>query len=81
MPSWFRFDATQRDPDKQYKRLGRRERPAGAGQGQPLSSADFAYRDRDSVTKQWLDRGAAGWRMDVAPWVPDDFWREWRSRE
>ena len=29
--------------------------------------------------KQWLDRGAAGWRMDVAPWVPDDFWREWRS--
>jgi glycosidase len=29
--------------------------------------------------KQWLNRGAAGWRMDVAPWVPDDFWREWRS--
>ena len=26
-----------------------------------------------------LDRGAAGWRMDVAPWVPDDFWREWRT--
>ena len=25
------------------------------------------------------DRGAAGWRMDVAPWVPDDFWREWRQ--
>jgi glycosidase len=29
--------------------------------------------------KRWLDRGAAGWRMDVAPWVPDDFWREWRQ--
>jgi glycosidase len=29
--------------------------------------------------KLWLDRGAAGWRMDVAPWVPDDFWREWRA--
>jgi cyclomaltodextrinase len=29
--------------------------------------------------KLWLDRGAAGWRMDVAPWVPDDFWRGWRS--
>ena len=28
--------------------------------------------------KLWLDRGAAGWRMDVAPWVSDDFWREWR---
>jgi glycosidase len=29
--------------------------------------------------KLWLDRGASGWRMDVAPWVPDDFWREWRA--
>ena len=38
----------------------------------------FAYGDDDSVMKTWLDRGAAGWRMDVAPWVPDDFWREWR---
>jgi predicted alpha/beta superfamily hydrolase len=27
----------------------------------------------------WLDRGAAGWRMDVAPWIPDDFWRAWRT--
>ena len=33
----------------------------------------------DSVMLHWLDQGAAGWRMDVAPWVPDDFWREWRS--
>ncbi len=31
------------------------------------------------VMQQWLDRGAAGWRMDVAPWVPDDFWRQWRT--
>ena len=30
-------------------------------------------------TAELLDRGAAGWRMDVAPWVPDDFWREWRQ--
>ena len=40
---------------------------------------DFAYRAPDSVTRTWLQRGAAGWRMDVAPWVPDDFWREWRT--
>ena len=40
---------------------------------------DFAYGAPDSVMKLWLDRGAAGWRMDVAPWVPDDFWREWRA--
>jgi cyclomaltodextrinase / maltogenic alpha-amylase / neopullulanase len=31
------------------------------------------------VTRKWLDLGAAGWRMDVAPWVPDDFWRAWRQ--
>ena len=43
------------------------------------SLRDFFYRDRESVMKLWLDRGAAGWRMDVAPWLPDDFWREWRT--
>ena len=32
-----------------------------------------------SVTRRWLQAGASGWRMDVGPWVPDDFWREWRS--
>jgi glycosidase len=39
----------------------------------------FAFKDDDSVMKYWLDFGTGGWRMDVAPWVPDDFWREWRS--
>jgi glycosidase len=39
----------------------------------------FIYGNKDGVMEQWLDRGAAGWRMDVAPWVPDDFWREWRQ--
>jgi cyclomaltodextrinase / maltogenic alpha-amylase / neopullulanase len=29
--------------------------------------------------KMWLDKGAAGWRMDVVPWVPDDFWQPWRA--
>jgi cyclomaltodextrinase len=42
------------------------------------SYRDFAYRAPDSVTRTWLNAGASGWRMDVAPWVPDDFWREWR---
>ncbi len=40
---------------------------------------DFAFRDDDSITDTWLDRGASGWRMDVAPWVSDEFWREWRT--
>jgi glycosidase len=76
--SWFSFDPTQKEPDKQYKGW------VGIGDLPELNKASpafrrFAYRDRDSVMKLWLDRGAAGWRMDVAPWVPDDFWREWRT--
>jgi cyclomaltodextrinase / maltogenic alpha-amylase / neopullulanase len=75
--SWFTFDAMQKDPDKQFKGW------VGISDLPELNKAapawrQFAYRDRDSVMKFWLDRGAAGWRMDVAPWVPDDFWREWR---
>ena len=75
---WYSFDATQTDPDKQFKgwvnvtdlpELDKRN----------ASLRDFFYRDKNSVMKLWLNRGAAGWRMDVAPWVPDDFWREWRS--
>lgn len=38
---------------------------------------DFAFRDKDSVTKYWMAQGADAWRMDVTPWVSDEFWREW----
>ena len=41
------------------------------------SFRDFAFGPR-GVMQHWLDQGAAGWRMDVAPWVSDDFWRAWR---
>lgn len=40
---------------------------------------NFAYRNSDSISKFWLDMGIDGWRMDVAPWVSDEFWREWRT--
>jgi glycosidase len=76
--SWFTFDETQADPNKQFKGwVGVLDLPE-------LNKASTAYREfaygaPDSVMKFWLDRGAAGWRMDVAPWVPDDFWREWRT--
>lgn len=76
--SWFTLDATQADPDKQFKGwVGVRDLPE-LDKASPAWRA-FAYGNRDSVMKVWLDRGAAGWRMDVAPWVPDDFWREWRA--
>ena len=76
--AWFSFDATQTEPDKQFKGwVGITDLPE-LNKASP-AWRNFAYRDRNSVMKRWLDRGAAGWRMDVAPWVPDDFWREWRS--
>jgi cyclomaltodextrinase / maltogenic alpha-amylase / neopullulanase len=75
---WYSFDTKQPEPDKQFKGwVGVSDLPELDKHNPGLRN--FFYRDRDSVMKLWLDRGAAGWRMDVAPWVPDDFWREWRS--
>lgn len=75
--SWFRFDETQSDPDKQYKGWVDVKDLPEIDKSSP-AFRQFAYAAPDSVMKLWLDRGASGWRMDVAPWVPDDFWREWR---
>ena len=76
--SWYSFDTTQAAPDKQFKGwVGVTDLPELDKNNAGLRN--FFYRDKDSVMKLWLDRGAAGWRMDVAPWVPDDFWREWRA--
>lgn len=76
--SWYSFDPAQTEPDKQYRGwVGVTDLPELDKTSR--SWRDFAYGARDSVTKAWLDRGTAGWRMDVAPWVPDDFWREWRA--
>lgn len=72
---WYRFDPSQRDPDRQYTGWGGPDLPE-LDKSSP-SLRRFFYGE-GGVMQQWLDRGAAGWRMDVAPWVPDDFWREWR---
>ncbi|MFO1252545.1 MAG: alpha-amylase family glycosyl hydrolase [Inhella sp.] len=75
---WFLFDTTKSDPNEQYQGwVGVKDLPE-------LNKASeawrrFAYRDADSVTRRWLRAGSSGWRMDVAPWVPDDFWREWSA--
>lgn len=40
---------------------------------------DFFYRNAtDNVTKHWYDRGASGWRFDVAPDISHDWWHEYR---
>lgn len=75
---WFTFDATKSRPDQQFKGwTGIADLPE-INKSSPSFRA-FAYGNSDSVMKHWIDRGATGWRMDVAPWVPDDFWREWRT--
>lgn len=75
---WYSFDASKSDPEAQYKGwVGVRDLPELNKSS--ASYRDFAYGGKNSVMTQWLDRGAAGWRMDVAPWVPDGFWREWRT--
>jgi glycosidase len=76
--SWYTFDPTRSEPDKQFKGW------VGVSDLPELNKADpsyraYAYGAPDSVTRTWLAAGASGWRMDVAPWVPDDFWREWRE--
>ena len=76
--SWFKFKPDEKDPNKQFQGwVGVSDLPEIDKNS--TSFRAYAYRDKDSVTNLWLDRGASGWRMDVAPWVPDDFWREWRQ--
>ena len=74
---WYRFDPSQADPDRQY--IGW----AGVADLPELDKASPSFRTfafgGGGVMQHWLDRGAAGWRMDVVPWVSDDFWREWRK--
>ena len=76
--SWYRFDPSQPDPDRQYSGWAGTPDLPELDKNAP-GWRDFAYRAPDSVSRRWLRAGAAGWRMDVAPWVPDDFWREWRT--
>ena len=41
---------------------------------------DFFYRaTTDNVTKHWYDRGAGGWRFDVAPDISHQWWNEYRG--
>jgi glycosidase len=39
---------------------------------------DFFYRGATNVTKNWYDKGAAGWRFDVAPDISHDWWHDYR---
>jgi cyclomaltodextrinase / maltogenic alpha-amylase / neopullulanase len=74
---WYHFDTERGAGKDQYQGwIGLSDLPELNKQSPTFRR--FAYGDHDSIMQLWLDRGAAGWRMDVAAWVPDDFWREWR---
>lgn len=75
---WYVFDPAQSEPNRRYKGWGGTVDLPELNKASP-SYRRFAYGAADSITRLWLQRGAAGWRMDVAPWVPADFWREWRK--
>jgi cyclomaltodextrinase len=74
---WFTFHPNEKNPDLQYKGW------AGIADLPELDKSQRSLRDyfygNDGVMQLWLGRGLSGWRMDVAPWIPDDFWREWRA--
>ena len=63
---WFR-----RDPDS-----GEYDRFEGHDQLVALNHAEPEVQDYvTEVMRYWLDRGAAGWRLDAAYAVPAGFWR------
>jgi glycosidase len=74
---WYTFHPEQTEPDRQYDGW------TGVTTLPELTESDswkeFAFRAPDSVMATWQARGVDGWRMDVAPWVSDQFWREWRT--
>lgn len=74
--SWFEFKQGAQSPDKMYEQWAN---PTLANLAEVDGWKNFAYRSDNSVTKYWMRQGAAGWRMDVTPWVSDGFWREWRT--
>jgi 4-alpha-glucanotransferase len=49
----------------------------GVGDLPDVEETEPAYRDfifgKDGVVPHWLERGARGWRLDVADELPDDF--------
>jgi glycosidase len=73
---WFEWNTQARTPDRMYSQWSN---PTLATLREVDAYKQFAYRDKNSVTKYWLSLGIGGWRMDVTPWKSDDFWRDWRK--
>lgn len=74
--TWFEWHPRETNPAKMY---GQWANDTLANLNEVDSYKDFAFRGDNSVTKYWMRMGASGWRMDVTPWVSDQFWMEWRK--
>ncbi len=73
---WYEFNPKATTADQMYNQWAN---PTLANLKESESYKDFAYRNKDSISQYWLGLGAGGWRMDVTPWVSDQFWKEWRA--
>ena len=73
---WFEFNEKGTKPDDMY---GQWANPTLANLKESESYKDFSFRNTNSVTRYWLKQGIGGWRMDVTPWVSDDYWKEWHK--
>jgi cyclomaltodextrinase / maltogenic alpha-amylase / neopullulanase len=65
-PEWFR-----RDPDGRFATFEGHQQLVALDHAQP-AVANYV----GEVMAYWLDRGAAGWRLDAAYAVPAGFWRQ-----
>lgn len=65
---WYSFG---KHPDKYESWWGVEDLPA-VNEMNP-SYQDFIYNNPDGVVRYWLDKGAAGWRLDVVDELPGKF--------
>jgi cyclomaltodextrinase len=72
--SWYRF---KKYPDEYESWWGIGTLP-NVNELDP-SYLEFILHGKDSVVKHWMKRGAAGWRLDVADELPDQFIKEMRQ--
>lgn len=72
--SWYRFN---RYPDEYESWWGFGNLP-NVDELNP-SYLKFILEDEDSVVRYWIKMGAAGWRLDVADELPDEFIKKMRA--
>ena len=68
---WFDF---QRWPDEYTGWVGVRQMPEFV----ECPEVEEFFFGAGGVARHWLRRGIAGWRLDVTPWISDEYWRRFR---